>query len=175
MFAKVPIRFRRILMVFRERKRSSIVPFSSVIDEMNTLMTKIGVTVTVTFVLTMGFVHSSLNKAGIVEYILNSPVQKIGMLLSAFNFVANPFVYVLLMPAFRDSLRKTFRLPSLRCGIVSKCFVTEGSHIVRTSSDNAPGGTELATSDIDVRETPSSLSVSTNNLLLQITPVMNTM
>ena len=164
-------------MVFRERKRSSIVPFSSVIDEMNTLMTKIGVTVTAIFVLTMGYscVHSSLNKAGIVEYIINSPVQKIGMLLSAFNSVANPFVYVLLMPAFRESFRKTFHLPSLRCGIVSKCFVTEGSHIVRTSSGNAPGGIDLATSDIDVRETPSSLSVSTNNLPLDITPVMYTM
>ena len=104
-------------MVFRERKRSSIVPFSSVIDEMNTLMTKIGVTVTAIFVLTMGysFVHSNLNRIGIVEYKINSPVQKIGMLMSALNSVANPFVYVLLVPAFRDSLRKTFHLPSLRC------------------------------------------------------------
>ena len=67
---------------------------------MNTLMTNIGVTVTAIFVLTMGysFVHSNLNRIGIVEYKINSPIQKIGMLMSALNSVANPFVYVLLGP-----------------------------------------------------------------------------
>ena len=109
---------------------------------MNTLMTKIGVTVTAIFVLTMGysFVHSNLNRIGLVEYKINSPVQKIGMLMSALNSVANPFVYVLLMSAFRDSFRKTFHLPSLRCEWVRKCVLAEESHAIGTSSDNAPGG-----------------------------------
>ena len=163
-------------MTFRERNKSSIAPFSSVIDEVNTLMTRIGVTVTAIFVLTMGygFVHYYLGQIGIVDFIINSPIQKVGLLLSAFNSVANPFVYVLLMPAFRDSLRKTFHLPALRCGIVSKCCVTEGSHIDRTSSDTTTGGTDLAIIEIDVRETPSTLTVSPNNFPSEMTPKTHT-
>ena len=107
---KATIRFRRILMVFRERRKSSMAPSSSVIDKVNTLMTKTGVAVTAIFVLTMGYniTHYALGEIDAVDFVLHSPVQKIGILLSAFNSVANPFVYVLLMPAFRESLRKTF-------------------------------------------------------------------
>ena len=129
-------------MAFRERLNSSTATCSSVIDKVNTLMTKTGVAVTAIFVLTMGYNISyyCLGKVGVLVYVLNTPLQKIGMLLSAFNSVANPFVYVLLMPAFRDSLRKTFHLPSLRCEWVRKCVLAEESHAIGTSSDNAPGG-----------------------------------
>ena len=97
-------------MAFRERLNSSTATCSSVIDKVNTLMTKTGVAVTAIFVLTMGYniTHYALGEIDAVDFVLHSPVQKIGILLSAFNSVAIPFVYVLLMPAFRESLRKTF-------------------------------------------------------------------
>ena len=82
MLPKVTTHFRRILLAFRERKKSSIVPFSSVIDKVNTqtLMTRTGVTVTAIFVLTMpfSFVHYCLSETGIVDYIINSLKQKNG-------------------------------------------------------------------------------------------------
>ena len=158
-------------MAFRERLNSSTATCSSVIDKVNTLMTKTGVAVTAIFVLTMGYNISyyCLGKIGVFVYVLNTPLQKIGLLLSAFNSVANPFVYVLLMPAFRDSLRKTFHLPSLRCHVVSKSDVIGGSRSVGTSSDTNTGRTELVTND--GRETPGSLTISPNNLQLDITPV----
>ena len=169
MSAKSTPRFRRILLAFRERLKSSTC--SSVIDDANTLMTKTGVAVTVTFVLSVGYniTHQCLGKIGAVAYVLNSPMQRVAMLLAAFNSVANPFVYVFLMPAFRDSLRKTFHLPSLRCHVVSKSDVIGGSRSVGTSSDMATRGTELATNDD--RETPGSLTISPNNLQLDVTPV----
>ena len=102
-------------MALRERLKSSTVACSNVIDAANSFMTKTGVAVTAIFVLTMGYdvTFYMLEKVGVVVFRTSSPLQKIGLLLSAFNSVANPFVYVLLMPAFRDSLRKTFHLPTL--------------------------------------------------------------
>ena len=45
---------------------------------------------------------------GVTVYKMNSPIQKIGVLFAVFNSVANPFVYALLMPAYRKSILKTF-------------------------------------------------------------------
>ena len=132
--------FRRILMTRRERIKSTTMPTcSNVIDVANSMMTMTGVAVTVIFVLTMGYdiIYYMLGAIGVVVYVLNSPVQKIGLLLSAFNSVANPFVYILMMPAFRSSLRKTFHLPTLWCGVVNKSSVVEMSN---TGSDTTTGG-----------------------------------
>ena len=161
-------------MAFRERRRSSVAPSSSMIDKVNTLMTKTGVTVTVIFVLTVGYNPTAytLGKVGAVVFVLHSPVQKIGLLLASFNSVANPFVYVLLMPAFRDSLRKTFHLPPQRCGIASKNVVVVGSRTVGSSSDTATGGIEVTI--CGDREPPDTLTVSPNNKQLQMTPGMHT-
>ena len=171
MSAKATTRFRRILMSLRERLKSSTSTCSSVIDKANTLMTKTGVAVTVIFLLTVGFnmTHQCLGKTGAMAYVINSPLHRVGMLLAAFNSVANPFVYVFLMPAFRDSLRRTFLLPTLRCNIVRKSVAIEGT---QSGSDKATGGTDLAaTSDIDDRE---RVAVSPNNVQLEMTPVTQT-
>ena len=166
MFSKVTTRFRRILMAVRERNKSSTVPCSSLVDEVNTLMTKIGATVTAIFVLSMGYtcIHYYLSRFGIVDYTINSPVQRVGVLLGAGNSVVNPFVYVLLMQTFRDSFRKTFHLASLRCDFVSKSCFAEDSHAVGTSSDTAPEGTELTITGIVVREAPGTLSPVTHTV-----------
>ena len=166
MFAKFTTSFRRILIAFRERSRSSTLPCSNMVDEVNTLMTKIGATVTAIFVLSLSYanIHYYLSRLGLVDFTLNSPVQKVGVLLGACNSVANPFVYVLLMQTFRDSFRKTFHLPSLRCDVVSKCCLAEDSHAVGTSSDTAAEGTELTTSGVVVRVTPGTLSPVTRTV-----------
>ena len=168
MSAKSTPRFRRILLAFRERLKSSTC--SSVIDDANTLMTKTGVAVTVIFVSSVGYniTHQCLGKIGAVAYVLNAPMQRVGMLLAAFNSVANPFVYVFLVPAFRDSLRKTFHLPSLRCHVFNKSVAIEGSRSVGTSSDTVKGGTDVATSDIDDR---GRVAVSPNTIQLEPTSV----
>ena len=158
-FAKVTTRFRRILMAFHERNKSSTLPTSNVVDEVNTLMTKIGAIFTAIFVLSMSYtcIHYYLHRSGLVDYIINSPVQKIGVLLAACNAVVNPFVYVLLMPTFRDSFRKTFHLPSLRCDAVSTCRFAEDSRAVGTRADTVPGGAGMVTRGTVVRETPGTL------------------
>ena len=126
-------------------------------------MTKIGAIVTAIFVVSTTYtpIHYHLDRLALVDYVINSPLQKIGVLLSACNSVANQFVYVLLMPTFRDSFCKTFHLPSLRCHIASKCRFAEDSHAVETSVDTAPGGTGMTTIDIVIPETPGPLTPAT--------------
>ena len=58
--------------------------------------------------------------------------------------------------------------------IGSKCFFAVVSQTIGTSSDTALGGIGMATSDIDVHETPGTFTVSPNNLLLKMTLVMHT-
>ena len=160
-------------MSLRERLHSTTMPGSNVIDAANSLMTKTGVAVTVIFVLAYGYdvIYYILGSIGVVVYTINSPLQKIGILLVAFNSVANPFVYVLLMPAFRDSLRKTFHLPTLRRGVVSKSAVVEGSN---TGSNTVTGGNEPATIDTSFQPEPETPPASPKHVQVDMTPVTHT-
>ena len=150
------IAFRRILMSFRKRLNSSTMPSSRVLDNANSFMTKNGVAVTVIFILTMGYsiIYYVLGNVGVASYVVNTPAQKIEVLLSTLNSVANPFVYILLMPAFRSSLRKTFHVPRLRCEI--HCNMNASTeHTGMTGSTSGTEGTELehASSRVTLEET----------------------
>ena len=48
-----------------------------------------------------------LGYTGVTEYKVNSPIQKVAVLFATCNSVANPFVYALLMPAYRKSVMLT--------------------------------------------------------------------
>ena len=104
-------------------------------------------------------------------YIINSPVQKIGLLLSAFNSVANPFVYVLLMPAFRDSLRKTFRLPPC-CGGSPGKTLAESSNTGTSGSDMVTAGAAPVTDDTNGNVTPET--ATPDDVQVEMTPVTHT-
>ena len=160
-------------MALRERLKSKTVACSNAIDAANSFMTKTGVAVTAIFVLTVGYdaIYYVLGSIGVVVYVLNSPVQKIGMLLAAFNSVANPFVYVLLMPAFRDSLCKTFHLPTLRCGFVSKSAVVEDSI---AASNTVTGGNEPATVDTSCQPNAETPPASPKHVQVEMTHVTHT-
>ena len=162
-------------MTLRARLESSTLPPSNVIETVNSLMTKTGAAVTVIFVLTIGYVvvYYILGEIGVGVYTLNSPLQKIGLLLSAFNSAANPFVYVLLMPAFRDSLRKTFHLPTLRvrCAVVVSSAVVGGS---TTESDTATGGTGRRNILPSSQARPGTPPTSPKDVHVEMTPIMRT-
>ena len=50
----------------------------------------------------------TLGYTGMTSYEFGSPVQKIGVFLAVCNCFINPIVYLVFMPPFRDSPRKTF-------------------------------------------------------------------
>ena len=157
-------------MTLRERIKSTTMPTcSNVIDVANSMMTKTGVAVTVIFVLTIGYdvIYYMLGAIGVVVFVLNSPVQKIGLLLSAFNSVANPFVYVLLMPAFRDSLRKTFHI--YRHDGVAPSIKTQSSKFPAATRGNEP-----ATMDTSCQAKPETPPASPIHVQVEMTPVTHT-
>ena len=160
-------------MALRERLKSKTVTGSNAIDAANSFMTKTGVAVTAIFVLTVGYdaIYYVLGSIGVVVYVLNTPVQKIGMLLAAFNSVANPFVYILLMPAFRDSLRKTFHLPTLRCNVVNERAVGEDAN---ASSNTVTGGNDPATIDTSCQPNPETPPASPKHVQVEMTHVTHT-
>ena len=161
------IAFRRILMSFRKRLNSSTMPCSSVLDDDNSFMTKNGVAVTVIFILTMGYsiIYHVLGNVGVASYVVNKPAHKVAVLLSAFNSVANPFVYVLglLMPAFRSSLRKTFHVPRLRCEIHCNMNASTEHTGMTTGSTSRTEGTALAMEHASSRVTLEETTVCSND------------
>ena len=69
---------------------------------------KTAITVTIIFVIAMGFegFYYMLGNTNVTTYVVNSPLQKVSVLLATFNSVANPFVYAILLPTFRRNVRK---------------------------------------------------------------------
>ena len=152
-------------MSFRKRLNSSTMPCSSVLHDANSFMTKNGVTVTVIFILTMGYdrIYYVLAKVGVASFVVNTPVQKVAVLLSAFNSVANPFVYILLVPAFRSSLRKTFHVPILRCEIHCNTNASTEHSSMTTGSTPGTEGTTLAMEHASSRVTLEETTVCSND------------
>ena len=100
-----------VINSFRKRAKANLGASgaASVIDRASAELTKTAVVVTVVFILAYSFDAwlFLLAYAGVTEYIMKSPTQKIGAFLSLFNLVANPFVYASLMPSYRRSVMKT--------------------------------------------------------------------
>ena len=78
-------------------------PKSAVIEKASKELTKTAIAVTIVFMISTSFDlwYYLLGRTGVVLYIKGSPLQKAGVLLSIFNICANPFVYIMMMPAYR--------------------------------------------------------------------------
>ncbi|ELU10685.1 hypothetical protein CAPTEDRAFT_191049 [Capitella teleta] len=94
----------------RKRKGNSELGQSKTIDRATEQLTKTAVTVTIIFILSVGYdLHYFLlgYNLHIIEYTIGSPVQKVGVFLSNLNSVVNPFVYASLMPIYRKCVIET--------------------------------------------------------------------
>ncbi|KAK2170857.1 hypothetical protein NP493_1129g00034 [Ridgeia piscesae] len=102
--------YGRIVMSLRRHKKTSQSGTSKALKTVQVTITKTAFVVTLVFMVTIGFDAWSytLGYTGVTNYEFGTPVQKIGVFFAVCNSVINPFVYLLLMPAFRDSLAKTF-------------------------------------------------------------------
>ena len=106
--------YGRIIASLRRRKSTTPVGKSKVLKTVQSAITKSALVVTAVFMVTIGFDAWSytLGYTGVTSYEFGTPVQKIGVFFAVCNSVINPFVYLVFMPPFRDSLRKTFRCQS---------------------------------------------------------------
>lgn len=92
------------------RNKDSQLGQSNVVERAGSQVTKTAITVTVIFIVTIGYDinYYLLGHVGAIDYQLNTPYQKVGVFLSNMNSCANPFVYAILMPVFRLSMARTF-------------------------------------------------------------------
>ena len=120
--------YGRIILTFRNRQKQSSLGSAAVIDKAMAELTKTALIVTIIFMITIGFDLWSLllGRTGVIAaYKVGSVKQYLGLLFLAFNSMANPFVYALLMPAYRRSLQLTF----------FQCFVSRHpNHQTKTMS-----------------------------------------
>ena len=100
-----------VIYSFHKRAKSNLGASgtASVIDRASTELMKTAIVVTLIYLIAFSYVEwlFLLAAAGVEEYIMQSPKQKIGTFLSVINLVANPFVYASLLPSYRRSVKKT--------------------------------------------------------------------
>ena len=99
------ILYGKVMVTLVKRRDESNLGESRLVNSAAQQMTRTAMTVTFIFILSMSwdFWYYLLGRAGLVSYVKNSLLQMIGIWLSSFNSVANPFVYLCLLPAFRKS------------------------------------------------------------------------
>ena len=98
-----------VIIAFHRRQKSDMAS-SRVIDKAASELTKTAIVVTSIFIVSVGIQnwYYVLGNSKVVTYEINGPVQKVTLCLSAVNSGANPFVYGMLVPAYRKSLQQTF-------------------------------------------------------------------
>ena len=111
------ILYGKVLATLIARRDNSSFGDSNLVNSATKQMTKSAMAITIIFVLSMSWDvwYYMLGRLGLVSYIKNTVLQLIGLWLSAFNSVANPFVYFVLLPAFRRATMKTL-LPCIKTG-----------------------------------------------------------
>ena len=98
-----------IIRKLRQRRLRTDLGHSHLVARASTDLTKTAIAVTVIFIFSIAYDlhYYLLGYTGVTDYKLNTPIQKIGVFLSNLNSCANPFVYALLMPLYRHSVRMT--------------------------------------------------------------------
>nr|CAJ38812.1 putative origin recognition complex subunit 3 protein [Platynereis dumerilii] len=109
-FAVFVASYGSIVYTLLARQRQTQLAQSRVIDAATKQLTKTAMVVTTWFIIALGYDlwYYILGYNNVIKYQKNSPIQKIGIFLAGSNSCVNPIIYVLFMPAFRESLRKTF-------------------------------------------------------------------
>lgn len=99
-----------IIITFRKRQKDTELAASRVIDKATSQLTRMSIVVTVIFFITIGYDnwYYMLGNTGIIMFDINSPIQKVAIVLVSVNSACNPLVYGLLVPAYRNAIQKTF-------------------------------------------------------------------
>ena len=100
--------YGKVLATLISRRDNSSFGESRVVNSATTQMTRTAIVVTIIFIFSMSWDvwYYMLGRAGAVSYIKNTLLQLIGLWLSSLNSVSNPFVYFVLLPAYRKATIK---------------------------------------------------------------------
>ena len=104
------VSYGAVIMTFQSRSKSQNLASSRVIDKASTELTKTAFIVTIIYIFSMasGFWNYLLGNIGVTTFDITGVLHQLGMWLCSINSLANPFIYAMLIPAFRRSVKKTF-------------------------------------------------------------------
>ncbi len=104
------ILYRNVLNVLSSRAHNIELGHTDRISRASKRFTKTVITVTVIFILSMGYdsIYYMLGQVGVVIYDNELLTTRIGFFLTIINSVSGPFVYLLFMPNFCLTFRNTF-------------------------------------------------------------------
>ena len=104
--------YSKVILTIRKRTQS-VNSQSQLFERATREISKSAIIITCIFIVTIGYpmVYYLLGNIGVTTWEASSVIQKIGVFLSACNSVANPFIYVIFMPVFRDSMTKAISTP----------------------------------------------------------------
>lgn len=125
------------VMVSLHRRRSNTkLGQSNIIDKASAQFTRTAILVTAFFIFSLSFdsFYYILGTVGVTQYIHNSGIQRVALFFTCMNSVANPFLYVLSMPAFRASLLQLFCKGKYATSTNSK---SQGNSTVNTNIKNS--------------------------------------
>ena len=140
--------YSKVVYTMKNRLSDDTAPKSRSIDMAARQLTKSALVITIIFILTLGYdlTYYLLGYTGVLEYIMNSPEQKIGVLLAALNNCANPFVYMALMPRYRQRVMEAI------------CCCSRGKLSNNTSSLNVGGSVSMSTIPVEMSVEKNSRS-----------------
>ena len=106
--------YGNVIYSFQQRTKADDLTASRVISKASIELTKTAIIVTVIYTLCMtpGYWNYLLGNTGVITFDLKGTMHRIGVWLASVNSSANPFVYALLLPAYRRSIAKTFYCPN---------------------------------------------------------------
>ncbi len=112
------IMYRKVLNVLSSRINNTGFGHTNIVASASKRFTKTAITVTMIFVLSMGFdsIFYMLGHIGLTTYDTDLLLTKVGVLLTIANPVSGPFVYIIFMPTFSQTFIKTFS-----CHIGKRC------------------------------------------------------
>ncbi len=104
------ILYRKVLNTLSSRAYDTEFGHTHIVSTANKRFTKTAITVTVIFVLSMGVDSTCymLGQIGVTDYNKSILFTRIGLFLTIINPASGPFVYIMTIPNFFQTFRKTF-------------------------------------------------------------------
>ena len=104
------ILYGTVMISLHRRKSDTRLGQSRIIDKASAQFTRTAILVTVFFMVSLSFdsFYYILGTVGVTKYIHGSRIQRVALFFTCMNSVVNPFLYVISMPAFRQSLLQLF-------------------------------------------------------------------
>ena len=103
--------YGKLICTFKKKSKNAVVSLKDKYHDVTINLTKTAILVTSCLLVTLSYDINlyMLSYMGVVEYEVYSPRQKVGTLLATVNSCANPVIYAIFMPVYRQNIVETIK------------------------------------------------------------------